>query len=113
MPYVTSIDRLGREEGRREGQVRLLKRQLTRRFDQLPVWGLDQTSQAEMERWTDQILDANALKTSSRPAEDGRLGVIVRPGRKANRRCRPVAGHLTGALVHFSAEDRVGCYEFS
>ena len=61
MPYVTSIDRLGREDGRREG---LLKRQLKRRFDQLPAWGLEQTSQAEMERWTDQILDANALRTS-------------------------------------------------
>ncbi len=73
MRYVTSIERLGREEGleegrkegRKEGQVKVLRRQLTRRFEQLPAWALErleQSTPADLERWADRILDARRLE---------------------------------------------------
>ncbi|WP_338438767.1 DUF4351 domain-containing protein [Synechococcus elongatus] len=36
MPYITSIERIGREEGRLEGETSLVLRQLSRRFGVLP-----------------------------------------------------------------------------
>ncbi len=77
MRYVTSIERLGREEGllegiqkgrqegQQEGQVKVLRRQLTRRFEQLPAWALErleQSTPADLERWADRILDARRLE---------------------------------------------------
>ena len=54
----------GRLEGRQEGEQNLLLRQLTRRFGPLDAateQRLEQASQEELERWADNILDAQAL----------------------------------------------------
>ncbi len=76
MRYVTSVERLakeegleeGREEGRKEGllrgQIALLKRQLKRRYRQLPAWveeRLGKASREELERWAERLLDAESL----------------------------------------------------
>ncbi|WP_295448395.1 Rpn family recombination-promoting nuclease/putative transposase [uncultured Thiodictyon sp.] len=54
----------GRQEGRQEGESKVLRRQLTLRFGPLPSWAeqrLSQASEAELECWTDRVLDAQAL----------------------------------------------------
>ena len=80
MRYVTSIERLAREEGVEEGiekgiekgvekgvekgMISVLKRQLTRRFGDLPrriLALLEKASPAELERWIDRVLDARSL----------------------------------------------------
>lgn len=69
MRYVTSIERMGREDGRQEGieqgTGQLLKRLLTRRFAHLPEWAeqrLDKANLGDLERWADRVLDAKALE---------------------------------------------------
>ncbi len=69
MPYVTSIERFGREEGRQEGRqeegTRLLRRQLQRRFGDLPVWAEKRLAEAtldDLEQWSDRVLDAVILE---------------------------------------------------
>ncbi len=55
----------GLEEGRKEGEVSLLKRLLRRRFEQLPSWidqRLEQASRQELEGWADRVLDAERLE---------------------------------------------------
>lgn len=68
MRYVTSIERLAREEGIEEGveqgKISVLKRQLTRRFGDLPkriLALLEKASPAELEQWLDRVLDAKSL----------------------------------------------------
>ncbi len=68
MRYVTSFERLAKEEGREEGllrgQISLLKRQLKRRYHQLPSWveeRLGQASREELESWAERVLDAESL----------------------------------------------------
>ena len=71
--YVLSIDpvftRLHHEKGQREGivegQRRLLRAQLVRRFGELPAWAnerLAAAGQAAIERWSLQLLDAARLE---------------------------------------------------
>lgn len=58
--YIAS----GRVEGRMEGESRVLERQLTRRFGPLPAWAegrLNTAGEAELEQWTDAVLDAASL----------------------------------------------------
>lgn len=73
MRYVTSIERLakeegieqGREQGMAQGQLKLLKRLLTRRFGDLPGRSLALLEKAgpdELERWSDRVLDAESLE---------------------------------------------------
>ncbi len=69
MRYVTSIERLGREEGREkgflQGEAAVLKRQLKRRFERLPEWveqRLDQANRGELESWADRVIEAQALE---------------------------------------------------
>jgi hypothetical protein len=69
MRYVTSVERLireeGRQEGRLEGEVLLLQRQLSRRFGPLPAWVIERlpaASQEELERWADRVFDAQRLE---------------------------------------------------
>ncbi|MDR1284431.1 MAG: DUF4351 domain-containing protein [Opitutaceae bacterium] len=85
MPYITSIERLGREdglkeglekgwqkgrqegwqEGRQEGEMLVLRRQLRRRFEDLPGWAeerLTHASTTELEEWSERILDAVILE---------------------------------------------------
>ncbi|MDR1284509.1 MAG: DUF4351 domain-containing protein [Opitutaceae bacterium] len=77
MPYITSIERLGREEGlqegleegrqkgRQEGEMFVLQRLLRRRFGDLPGWvreRLTHASTEELEAWSERILDAVILE---------------------------------------------------
>ncbi|MBF0623079.1 MAG: DUF4351 domain-containing protein [Magnetococcales bacterium] len=55
----------GRQEGRQEGEAKLLLRQLSRRFGLLPAWvaeKVNQSGQSDLERWGDQIFDAQSLE---------------------------------------------------
>ena len=80
MRYVTSIERLAREEGvdqglkqglqqgmqqgMQQGQVRLLAHQLAQRFGQLPAWAkekLDSASDHELTCWAEAVLAAESL----------------------------------------------------
>ncbi len=88
MRYVTSIERLAREEGIEQGvrqgilqgkqqgiqqgmqlgllqgQVRLLAAQLTQRFGEMPAWASDRlaaASEAELEVWAKAVLSAATL----------------------------------------------------
>ncbi len=76
MRYVTSIERLAREEGiehgiaqgmqqgMQQGQARLLAHQLTQRFGELPAWArerLASASDAELQAWGGAVLSADAL----------------------------------------------------
>ncbi len=54
----------GRVEGRHEGEVRLLAKQLSRRFGVLPEWvgeRLAQASEDELQVWAEAVLDAPTL----------------------------------------------------
>jgi len=65
MPYVTSIERMGIEQGLQQGEVIVLKRLLTRRFGPLPAWAeqrLEQASPPELEGWADRVLEAQRLE---------------------------------------------------
>ena len=69
MKYITSIERIGiakgREEGRVEGESKLLKRQLERRFGALPAWAIELLSNANepsLEAWGVAILTAQTLE---------------------------------------------------
>jgi len=69
MPYITSIERMGIEQGlqqgRREGEATVVRRLLTRRFGPLPAWveaRLAQASLQDLEQWADRILEAQQLE---------------------------------------------------
>ncbi|MCP5116474.1 MAG: DUF4351 domain-containing protein, partial [bacterium] len=69
MRYVTSIERLGREEGVQEGillgEATLLKRQLVHRFRDLPEWAerrLQEASREELEGLALRVVDAERLE---------------------------------------------------
>ncbi len=65
MRYVTSIERLGREEGFLQGEAAVLKRQLKCRFARLPEWveeRLEQANRDELEGWADRVIEAKALE---------------------------------------------------
>ena len=89
MPYITSIERMGREQGLQQGlqqgEVLMLKRLLTRRFGPLPTWveqRLAQASQQDLDDWADRVLEAQQL--------DEVFGVQGGAGTKrASRRKRP------------------------
>ncbi len=52
------------EEWKQEDESKVLRRQLTLRFGPLLSWAeqrLSQASEAELECWTDRVLDAQAL----------------------------------------------------
>jgi hypothetical protein len=64
-PYREEGLRLGREEGIELGEARLLKRQLTKRFGQLPAWAeqrIEEATTDQLERWSEQILDADSIE---------------------------------------------------
>ena len=85
MPYVTGFERramkrgerLGEQRGEQRGEKRgekrgeqrgaasVLKRLLTRRFEQLPAWAeerLENASRDEIEHWADRVIDAESLE---------------------------------------------------
>jgi hypothetical protein len=56
---------VNRLEGKLEGERRLLTRLLSRRFGELPFWvtrQLEQASEAELEHWGEELLDARSLE---------------------------------------------------
>ena len=64
MRYVTSVERIGREEGRKEGEAVLLRRLLLRRFGAVPPWAetrLKGATTEQLEAWGERILDAATL----------------------------------------------------
>jgi hypothetical protein len=66
MPYLATFERKAMEKGQRG----VLRRQLTRRFGSLPAWAeerLAQGSEAELELWTDRILDEETLEAVLAP----------------------------------------------
>ena len=66
--YATRIERWAaerRQEGRQEGEAAVLLRQLTRRFGPLgeaTCKRINAASPAELEQWTDNVLDARTLE---------------------------------------------------
>lgn len=55
----------GLEEGISQGEAKLLRRQLVRRFGALPAWAearLEQAGEAEFEGWADRVLDGATLE---------------------------------------------------
>jgi Domain of unknown function (DUF4351) len=81
MPYVTRFERraiekgraegltegkrLGRDEGLQQGVASILKRQLTRRFQQVPEWAeerLEKAGRDELEHWADRVIDAESIE---------------------------------------------------
>jgi hypothetical protein len=76
MKYVTSVERLAIERGRKtgklegkledrlEGKLDTLTRLLTRRFGPLPDWAAEQMKAAtadQFDLWADRVLDAASL----------------------------------------------------
>ncbi|MCE9662550.1 DUF4351 domain-containing protein [Halomonas sp. M5N1S17] len=69
MPYVTSAERFGiekgRQEGRQEGELLLLTRQITLKFGELPAWARERLERAttdQLEAWAERILSADSLE---------------------------------------------------
>lgn len=72
--YITSVERIymakGMAKGRVEGESRLLKRQLERRFGVLPEWvteKLNRATEQELEAWAESILTAQTLEAVINP----------------------------------------------
>ena len=64
MKYITSIERIGIAKGRVEGESKLLKRQLERRFGVLPAWATEKLTNAPepaLEAWGEDVLTAPTL----------------------------------------------------
>jgi hypothetical protein len=54
-----------KDQGRQEGEAKLLRRQLTRRFGPLPSWAeerLGPAGETELEEWGDRVLECRSLK---------------------------------------------------
>jgi hypothetical protein len=75
MPYITSLERIslekGRQEGRQEGEIMMLRRLLTRRFGPLPdrvEQRLHTATVQDLERWAERVLDAPHLDEVFRDA---------------------------------------------
>lgn len=77
MRYVTSVERigirkglqqglqLGLQQGVQEGEIRALRRQLARRFGELPAWAEEQLRDTPLERlelWSERLLEAVSLE---------------------------------------------------
>ncbi len=64
MSYVSILERRGIEKGIEEGERGVLIRQLTRRFgplDDSTLARLQHANAADLERWVDNIMDAETL----------------------------------------------------
>jgi hypothetical protein len=65
MRYVTSIERLYKQEGIHEGFVRMLTTLLAQRFGQLPEWVSEKLAAATpeaLENWGRKILEVRSLE---------------------------------------------------
>ena len=74
MRYISSAERLGMkrghelglQQGLQQGNTLLLRRQLRKRFGELPDWAearLREGTPAQLEQWAEQVLDAETLET--------------------------------------------------
>lgn len=62
--YLAAGRKEGHMEGRLEGEIAVLARQLTRRFGPLPTWvetRLNAATEQDLAEWGDAILDAASL----------------------------------------------------
>ena len=69
MRYISSAERIGmkrgHEQGMQQGIALTLRRQLRRRFGEPPAWvesKLQEGTPPQLERWADQLLDADTLE---------------------------------------------------
>ncbi len=65
MRYVTSIERLGRKKGLRQGLTLVLRKQLNQRFGELPAWAEERLADAsleELEHSAERVLEAQRLE---------------------------------------------------
>ncbi len=69
MPYISSFERAGMERGLEQGRVlgkaQLLKRQLQRRFGDVPGWATDKIDAADesaIETWVDALFEAETVE---------------------------------------------------
>ncbi len=65
MRYVTSVERIGIKKGIQQGELRVLRRLLTRRFGELPDWAETQLQEAppeQLELWGKRLLEASRLE---------------------------------------------------
>ncbi|MEI2771620.1 MAG: DUF4351 domain-containing protein, partial [Candidatus Competibacter sp.] len=73
MRYISSAERLGMKRGQelglqqglQQGSTLLLRRQLRKRFGELPDWAetrLAEGTPAQLEQWAEQVLDAETLE---------------------------------------------------
>lgn len=72
MRYVSSIERLGVEKGKLEGEAFALQRLITKRFGKIPATIAEQiatASQAQIEAWFDLAIDADRLETVFGPTQ--------------------------------------------
>ena len=64
MPYITSIERRGIEQGIEQGKRAVLRRLLTQRFGVLPSWvelRLDTARPEQLDAWTDRLIESSDL----------------------------------------------------
>ena len=72
MRYVTSIERLGIEKGKLEGEAFALQRLITKRFGSIPsviAAQIAAASQAQIEAWFDLAIDAPTLEAVFGPTQ--------------------------------------------
>ena len=65
MPFVTSIERIGIEKGRAEGQALILQKQLAKRFGNVPGWAEQRILSArpeQLEDWALRVLDGKSVE---------------------------------------------------
>ena len=65
MQYITSVERIGINKGRVEGESKLLRRLLERRFGSLPAWAsgkINSAAEQDLESWGDAVLTADTLE---------------------------------------------------
>jgi hypothetical protein len=81
MPYITNIERKGIEKGLEQGiqqgiqrgESTILRRQLARRFEELPGWAeqrLESAGRDELESWADRVLEAERIEDVFEPSEE-------------------------------------------
>jgi len=73
MPYITSVERIGRREGRLEGQQAMLRRLTLARFGTVPEAlgrDIDAADQIRLDQLADQIGSASSLIELDATSED-------------------------------------------
>ena len=64
-PMFREAEQKGRQEGRYEGEITILRRQLEKRFGALPGWAVEKLaalSASELEDLSERVLDAKSME---------------------------------------------------